>query len=186
LHERRVDALPERFLKLQEYLLEMLEDCPDHYFQEGPRSSKLNVDLGIEPHEVPSHPVTLFAQEGLEWDQYKTAHSNVQVYMLYNDPQTLCVEAPIWMETDAMLTGHIDLLRFSDDAVWVWDYKPGAADERYATTQTFAYALMLSTRTGIPLDQFRCGYFDDETSYIYQPKLAYAQQLTDAEQLVER
>ncbi len=184
IHKGRLNKLPSEYSDLQQYLFSMLDDCPDEKFQDGPRSSKLKLDLGIEPEEVDNHPVTSFAREGLEWDNYNTAHSNVQVYMLHNDPQTLCVEAPIWVEPDEAsyhnlfeesnpLSGHIDLIRFEGDKIWIWDYKPNAHREKYATTQTYFYAQMLSQRTGIPLDKFMCGYFDTDTTFIYKPEHKY-------------
>jgi hypothetical protein len=29
---------------------------------------------------------------------------------------------------------------------------------------------MLSKRTGIPLNNFRCGYFDDKNAYVFEPE----------------
>ena len=68
------------------------------------------------------------------------------------------------------LTGHIDLLRVDNNKIWVWDYKPGALKEKYAATQTYFYALMLAKRTGISLDNFRCGYFDTAHALMFKPK----------------
>jgi len=131
--------------------------------------------------KIKGHEVCELARQGLELDQYNTAHTNVQMFMLSNDDKTISIEVPIWMLeselpnycdffncTDA-LTGHIDALRIEDGLVWVWDYKPNAHREKYATTQTNFYALMLSQRTGIPIDQFRCGYFDDDHAFIFKP-----------------
>jgi len=102
--------------------------------------------------------------------------------MLENDGTTLAMEIPIWLmpnelagyktlfKSEEILTGHIDILRVEDGKIWIWDYKPNANKEKYATTQTFFYALMLSKRTGIDLDKFRCGYFDQNFSYVYKPE----------------
>jgi len=113
--------------------------------------------------------------------KFRTAHSNVQMFMLQNDDKTISIELPIWLlehelqdyyailaSRDA-LTGHIDALRIEDGKVWVWDYKPRAAKEKYASTQVQFYALMLSQRTGIPMERFRCGYFDEDTAFIFKP-----------------
>ena len=70
----------------------------------------------------------------------------------------------------ASRAGHIDVLRVEDGAIWVWDYKPNASLEKYAATQVFFYALMLSKRTGIPLEKFRCGYFDSYNCYMFKPE----------------
>jgi len=42
--------------------------------------------------------------------------------------------------------------------------------EEYASTQTYFYALMLSKRTGIPLENFRCGYFDSHYAFMFKPE----------------
>ena len=69
------------------------------------------------------------------------------------------------------LTGHIDVLRVEDGKVWVWDYKPNATKEKYAHCQVLFYCLMLAKRTGIPLDRFRAGYFDEDTAFVFKPEV---------------
>ena len=71
--------------------------------------------------------------------------------------------------TTEPLTGHIDLVTIEDGKIWVWDYKPNAHKEKYADTQVYFQSLMLSKRTGIPLDKFRCGYFDWDRAYMFKP-----------------
>jgi hypothetical protein len=62
-------------------------------------------------------------------------------------------------------------LRIEDGNIWVWDYKPNAAKERYAATQVQFYSMMLSKRTGIPLEKFRCGYFDEDIAFAFRPQV---------------
>jgi ATP-dependent exoDNAse (exonuclease V) beta subunit len=103
----------------------------------------------------------------------------VQSFLLERDEHTIATEIPIWLKPEEMpdnlfpieepLTGHIDLLRLENNNVWVWDYKPNAFKEKYATTQVYFYSLMLSRRTGIPLAHFRCGYFDSAYAFIFDP-----------------
>ena len=102
--------------------------------------------------------------------------------MLQNDATTIGVEVPIWIMPyelevfkalfgcEEPLTGHIDVLRVENGKVWVWDYKPKATKEKYAHCQVLFYCLMLSKRTGIPLEKFRAGYFDEETAFMFEPK----------------
>ena len=183
LHEKKINTLcNKKFTPLQTYLNQTFDNCPDKHFNTGPRSSKLRFDVGIKPTLVENHEVCKLAEQGLASERYKTAHSNVQMFMLENDDKTLGVEIPIWLrhqelpafqkifDTKDPLSGHIDALRIEDKNIWVWDYKPHAEKEKYATTQTYFYALMLSRRTGIPLDHFKCGYFDDEIAFIFKPE----------------
>jgi hypothetical protein len=129
---------------------------------------------------VPNHEVCALAAQGLAWDRYSTPHSNVQMYMLEHDSSTFAMEVPLWAEQEELpalvelrkegpMSGHIDALRLEGDHVWVWDFKPNAAKERYASTQILYYAIMLSLRSGLPLEHFRCGYFDNRDCFIFDP-----------------
>jgi hypothetical protein len=161
----------------------MHEACPDHYFLSGPRSSALRFDVNTKHIRVDGHEVCRLAELGLANGGYRTAHSNVEVYMLERDAHTIAVEVPIWLlpgeleiyhalfDCEEPLTGHIDILRVEDGLVWIWDYKPHAEKEKYANCQLLFYALMMSKRTGIPLEKFRCGYFDEKTAFVFRPQL---------------
>ena len=166
---------------MSDYMYDVLDNCPNEYFDTGPRSSALRMKFDISPLQISGHEVCSLARSGLDEDRYTTAHSNVQMFMLQNDNKTISVELPIWIKHDELpdynhffntqdtLTGHIDALRIEDGLVWVWDYKPKAHKEKYASTQTNFYAIMLSQRTGIPMTKFRCGYFDDEHAFVFKP-----------------
>jgi hypothetical protein len=103
--------------------------------------------------------------------------------MIKNDSKTIGVEIPLWLDEKEMLefglkfnepgpiSGHIDVIRIEDDKIWIWDFKPKAAKEKYADMQVLMYALILSHRTQIPLEEFRCGYFDQHTSFVFEPKI---------------
>jgi hypothetical protein len=168
--------------KLNNYLHGVMQDCPDDFFNNGPRSSALRFSTGINPVSIRNHEISKMAGLGLEQNtQYKSGHYRVQMFLLEHDSSTVSIETPIWVHAKELkgfkkmfnshepLSGHIDVLRVEDDHVWIWDYKPNADYERYATTQVYFYALMLSKRTGIPLDRFRCGYFDENIAYAFKP-----------------
>ena len=179
IHKAKLDKLNVD-KNLKDFLIDMLENCPDHHFEKGPRSSVLKLNLNPKLENI-SHPVNHMARIGLESNYYGNAHLNVQMFMLAYDQSTIAIEVPLWLEahelksfenlfnSDEPLSGHIDVLSFDGDNIWIWDYKPNAHREKYATTQTFFYALMLSKRTKIPLKNFRCGYFDDKNTYVFSP-----------------
>jgi hypothetical protein len=173
------------FSELNSYLNDIMDDCPDEHFINGPRSSALRFSLPIKLDVHENHEVSRLCEEGLKtMDNYKTAHSKVQMFMLHFDKSSISVEAPIWINDSELtnfenifkekgaLSGHIDVIRVEDDGkIWIWDYKPKAEKEKYASTQVFFYALMTSQRTGIPLEKFMCGYFDENIAYTFKPKL---------------
>jgi hypothetical protein len=187
LHQAKLGLLKGNgYSNLHKYLHEVFDNCPQEPFLIGPRSSKLKFSLGITPRRIDNHEVSLLAKEGLNWNKYNDAHSNVQVFMLSYDNKTIGVEVPIWLKAEELgkkyeelfaskepLSGHIDVLRLEDNKLWIWDYKPNAEQEKYASTQTFFYALMLSKRTGIPLEKFMCGYFDEDTCFVFKPGEKY-------------
>ena len=138
-----------------------------------------NLDL----RQISGHEISNLASLGLKHnkDKFRDNHSKVQVFMLENDDKTIAMEVPVWLNdkefenflrtfrSDEPLTGHIDILRVEDDKIWIWDYKPKSLEEKFASTQIYFYCLMLSNRTGIPLEKFRCGYFDDRTAFVFDP-----------------
>lgn len=182
LHNEKIKELCKSYPELVLYLNEIFTKCPDEYFQVGPRSSKLRFKLNGETHQIVGHEVSDMALNGLRINEgYKTNHAKVQLFMLENDNKTIAMEIPIWIKPEELndlrhiiddklpLTGHIDILRIEDNKIWIWDYKPNAYNEKYAATQVYFYALMLSKRTGINLDNFRCGYFDGFYAYVFKP-----------------
>ena len=181
VHLDKLKRLARPFPALEEYLHAMFRECPHEYFGGGPRSSKLQLPIDLDWDHNTEHELCSFTEYALEHGRFKTAHSNVQVLMLETDDKTVAVEVPLWIEpgevssyrevfgSDLPFTGHIDALSITDEKIWVWDYKPGAAKEKYAHVQTYMYALALSKRTGLSLEHFRCGYFDSEDCYVFVP-----------------
>lgn len=185
IHALKLSELcKDNLFSLKNYLESVFQQCPHDYFQIGPRSSSLKFKLdNLDLKSVRNHDLCDWTKLGLEryGERYGTAHSQVQVFMLENDNKTVATEVPLWLQADEAefyhglfktnepLTGHIDLLRIEDDKIWVLDYKPNAHLEKFAATQVYFYALMLSKRTKIPLEKFRCGYFDWKDSYLFKP-----------------
>ncbi|MEA3431023.1 MAG: PD-(D/E)XK nuclease family protein [Nanoarchaeota archaeon] len=183
LHTIKTQSLCKNNLEsLRNYLNYVFESCPDEHFNSGPRSSSLKFNLNdVNLVKISGHEVSSLAKLGLDISRKLSAHSKVQLFMLEQDNKTLAVEVPLWLHpeelesytqifnSDEPLTGHIDALRVEDGKIWIWDFKPKAEKEKYASTQVFFYAYMLSKRTNIPLDSFRCGYFDEKIAYVFNP-----------------
>ncbi|MDD5650864.1 MAG: PD-(D/E)XK nuclease family protein [Candidatus Nanoarchaeia archaeon] len=179
LHTQKSLELSEDFPELHNYLETVFEKRPDEYFKQGISGSKLNFNLKLKIYQLNVHEICELTKEALKQDMKKTGHTKVELFFLERDDKTIASEIPIWIhpeelknkEIDGILTGHIDILRIENNKIWVWDYKPNAKQEKYASTQLYFYAQMLSKRTGIPIDKFRCGYFDENDAFIFEPKL---------------
>ncbi len=185
VNEAKLNALCKgSFSQLSTYLRGMFNNCPNEYFNYGPRGSCLKFEFVDDLISVAGHEVSTLAGLGLKVnnERFNDNHSKVQVFMLENDKTTIAMEVPIWLQSNELgcynemfnssdpLTGHIDVLRIEDGKIWIWDYKPNAHREKYASTQIFFYALMLSKRTRIPLEKFRCGYFDQNYAFLFKPE----------------
>ena len=189
MHKAKLDNFAENELgTLKDYLYSLFDNCPDEYFNSNLRSSQLKFRMNFNLDNLEEHEVNVVSKYGLivNSERYKENHAKVQMFMLEHDNKTIAMEIPIWTgkdeilehgdlftasETNNFLTGHIDLLRIEDGKIWVWDYKPNAKRELYAATQVYFYALMLSKRTGIDLDNFMCGYFDSNSAYVFNPSM---------------
>lgn len=187
VHSRKIEQLCSgELIALRKCLENLFLNCPNHLFQtqKGPRGSALKFVLPTRLMPASGHEVCNLAAHGLEVNKFRTEsnHSKVQLFMLEHDSNTIAMEVPLWMEyhehedflqlfrTIQPLTGHIDVLRVEDGKIWIWDYKPNARKEKYAATQVYMYALMLSKRTNIPLSLFRGGYFDSNDAYVFNPE----------------
>jgi hypothetical protein len=181
VHTQRTQTLLCDFPELHSFLNKMFTDCPHDKFMSGPRSSKLRFTVPVNITEIRGHEICTHANTSLQYGKFSTAHTNVEVGLLAADTKTLCVEVPLWLDAHEIegyetifasnepLTGHIDILRFENGKIWIWDFKPSAHKEKWAATQLNCYATMLSKRTGIELEKFMCGYFDEQTSFVFKP-----------------
>jgi len=179
LHTIKLNKLV-NFKQLKSYLNDIEKNCPNNFFESGPRSSMLNFKLGVKVLCIKGHEISGLTKKAIELNG--KSHQSIQTFMLENDDKTIACEIPIWLSNNEIsnfkeifnsklpLTGHIDLLRIEDDKIWIWDYKPNAIKQLYATTQVYFYALMLSKRASIPLDKFRCGYFDKDYAFVFIPE----------------
>ncbi len=158
------------------YLRSLLIYCPNEYFFSGSRASGFILNMQVSMNHSTSHEISSLVVQALRVGKFKSGHENVEKYLLESDPDTIACEVPVWYENpeqsrlciEGVLTGHIDVLRFENNGrIGIWDYKPRARYEKKAHMQVYLYALMLSQRTGIPLSNFLCGYFDSTDAYFF-------------------
>jgi hypothetical protein len=166
---------------MRDFLFRLRSDCPNHFFEIGPRISAVAWEMYPEATWDADCDLPELARAALREARYKGAHESVEVYCLGRDSSTSAVEVPVWLEREEMgpfrpcfpstgpLTGHVDILRINSESIEVWDYKPDVALADKAGMQVFIYALVLSVRTEIPLDHFRCGFFDANSAWSFNP-----------------
>ncbi|MCF7849529.1 MAG: PD-(D/E)XK nuclease family protein [Kiritimatiellales bacterium] len=74
------------------------------------------------------------------------------------------------------IAGHIDLLQWKFDTLYILDFKPNARKERKqkVASQLLLYAIALSVRTAVPMERMRCAWFDGEDFFSFAPWSAQA------------
>ena len=176
-HKGKLELFGEDFPSLVSYVKRFESGCPSFFDSIENRCSKLKIDVAIEKttEENMVSKLTSFVLKACSTKRKR--HSIVENFMLLNDDSTIACEVPVWMwekNLDLSIAGHIDLLQMRNDLVYVLDYKPEAAREKDETvaSQLYLYASGLSFRISIPLDKFRCAWFDDKNYYEFEPKKA--------------
>jgi len=171
---------------LASYLNLLFTDCPNHIFRrnEFRVSGKTckNCEIDIELTHETNHELINLAKQSRSFNKFKSRHENLQKFFLEKDSFTVACEIPVWIGPNEFedyskffnqmeaLTGHIDILRLEENGkIGVWDYKPGAFHEQNAQAQVFLYSFMLAARTGITLENFICGYFDEVDIFYFNP-----------------
>ena len=108
--------------------------------------------------------------------------------MLINDSVTVAVEIPIYLTAadlayyrhhgfdldfhSEVITGLIDFVQLRNGYLHILDYKPEAWKETRAHVQLTIYALALARRTGLPLKNFKCAWFDEKDYFEFFPLTA--------------
>lgn len=159
--------------KFLEYAVDLLEMRLPDGFSHPPRASGMRFPR-LQCHEV-DHPLKEFARCAHRVSSKGSRHERMETFLMLSDRASVAVEVPVWMTPresqlfDSNLTGHIDLVRLTDK-IEIWDYKPYASREIFASCQVYWYCRMLSARLRIDLKKFRCGFFDAYHVYVIEPE----------------
>jgi hypothetical protein len=159
--------------KLLKYIQDLLEMKLPNGFSHPPRASGMRFPQ-LKCHEL-DHPLKEFARCAHRISITGSRHERMETFLMLSDRASVAVEVPVWMTPkesqlfDSHLTGHIDLIRLTDK-IEIWDYKPYASREIFASCQVYWYCRMLSARLNIDINQFRCGFFDAQNVYVINPE----------------
>lgn len=173
-HLPKVEMLCARYPSLIQYLTDMEKQCPSDIFKEDERCSQLRVDVDIKREGWYNLACKLAGFALTACDNTRERHNAVEEFMLVNDSSTIACEIPVWFwekNLDIGVCGHIDILQIRQGRIFVLDFKPGAEKEKKGNvaSQLYLYASGLSFRTGIPLQRFRCAWFDEHVYYEFSP-----------------
>ncbi|MDP2907975.1 MAG: PD-(D/E)XK nuclease family protein [Nanoarchaeota archaeon] len=186
-----------KFLPVKDYLKRVpTESFPHHIF--GPKKEEgLGAEQRASQMKLGLLPVVKLSKNnlanklaGLALQLAKTnkeRHERIQEFMLVNDSTTIAVEAPVYLTHDDIeyfkerkftldfenyktpITGHIDILQIRNNLIHILDYKPEAEKEKKAVKQLTIYALALASRTKLPVNYFKCAWFDEKSYFEFFP-----------------
>jgi len=172
--ERKISESENRHKrKFLEYIRSLLEMRLPAGFSHPPRASGMRFPQ-LKCYEI-DHLLKEFARCAHRVSIQGSSHERMETFLMLSDKASVAVEVPVWMTPkesqlfESNLTGHIDLIRLTDK-IEIWDYKPYASQEVFASCQVYWYLRMLSARLTIDLDEFRCGFFDAYNVYVIEPE----------------
>ena len=173
-HLPKLEMLSSKYPSLMQYLKNMKTRCPSDIFKENERCSQIKLNVSIKKHGRYNQACKLAAFALKACNKNKERHNKVEEFMLINDSSTIACEVPVWFwdkNLDLGICGHIDILQIRQGKIYVLDFKPDAGKEKESkvASQLYLYALGLSFRTKIPLQSFRCAWFDENIYYEFNP-----------------
>ncbi len=176
-HKAKIELLSKEFPSLISYIKKFETGCPDFFDSIENRCSQIKIEVNVEKNASENDASRLAAMalnvRPCNWER----HSAVENFMLVNDDSTIACEVPVWFwekNLNSGIAGHIDLIQIKNGLVYILDFKPVAARENDSkvASQLYLYASGLSFRTSIPLDKFRCAWFDDKDYFEFEPRKA--------------
>jgi len=150
---------------------------PDFFDSIEKKCSQIKIEVNVEKKACQNDASRLAALALKVRPEVRERHSAVENFMLINDDSTVACEVSVWLwekNIRANIAGHIDLIQIKNGLVYILDFKPVAARENDSkvASQLYLYASGLSFRTSIPLDKFRCAWFDDKDYFEFEPRKA--------------
>ena len=175
-HKYKLDVfVKEKFPGLAEYITRFERGCPDVFFEIGERCSQPMFKVPVKSKKRVNLACEMagFAVQAAKDNRER--HKMVERFMLINDTASIACEVPVWYwekNIDNGVTGHIDMVQVRNDLVYILDYKPNAVKDKKASCQLYHYAIALSFRTRVPLENMRCAWFDQDSYFEYSPSEA--------------
>ncbi len=179
-HRGKTDILC-KYPSLAEYVKGLERGCPE-FFENDNRCSQRKITISFKKSDRYNLACMLAGFALKSARSNKERHSVVETFMLINDSSTIACEVPVWFwekNLDVGICGHIDILQIRNGKIYILDFKPDAIreNENKVASQLYLYASGLSFRTGIPLINFRCAWFDEYNYFEFSPidaKVSYS------------
>ncbi|MBM3199569.1 IS1 family transposase [Candidatus Woesearchaeota archaeon] len=172
-HKGKLEAFG-KFQGLKRFVFKVIGGVDGRYFiEDNERCSQLRKETSVNLKVIDNAKLSRVVGSVLKLvANNRQRHSIVETLMLNCDRDTVAVEVPVWYwdkDRNVGVCGHIDILQVKYGKAWVLDYKPNAEQEDIdkVVSQLSSYALALSFRTGVRLEDVKCGWFDESKMYLF-------------------
>jgi len=158
---------------LKDFVFRLSKGIDDELFSNSNRCSQAKEDVSVNVKVFENTKLNKVIGDALKLVRSnKQRHSVVENLLLSCDRDTVAVEVPVWYWDkikDVGVCGHIDILQVKYGKVWILDYKPNASAENVdkVVSQLYNYALGISFRANVKLKNIRCGWFDENKTYMF-------------------
>ncbi len=174
-HKPKLKMLCRNFPSLITYIEKFEKGCPEFFSDIKNRCSQIKIEVNIKKESKYNNACRLSNFSLKSCNANSQRHSVIENFMLINDSSTIACEVPVWLwekNLNMSISGHIDMLQIRSNKICILDFKPNASreNEKKVASQLFWYATGLAFRTGIPLNNFVCAWFDDHNYYEFNPK----------------
>lgn len=174
-HKPKLEMLCKNsFPSLTTYIKKFEQGCPAFFDDIKNRCSQIKIEVSIKKESKYNNACRLASFVLKSCDINSQKHSTVENFMLINDSSTVACEVPVWFwekNLNMSINGHIDILQIRSNKIYILDFKPNASreNEKKVASQLFWYATGMAFRTGVPLKNFVCAWFDDRNYYEFHP-----------------
>jgi len=175
-HKPKLETLCKNsgFSPLIGYIESFEKGCPKFFNDIENRCSQAKIEVKIKKESRYNNACRLAGFALKACDNNSERHAAVEKFMLINDSSTVACEVPVWLwekNLNMGVSGHIDILQIRGNKMYILDFKPEAfrENEQKVASQLFWYASGLSFRTGVPLNNFRCAWFDNRNYFEFIP-----------------
>lgn len=171
-HKAKLDFCNSK--NLIKFLKNLDKNFPHKFFEEDQRCSQLKFNVNLQLKAKYNYACKLSKLSLKAAKTNKERHNVLENFILVNDKATIATEVPVWFwdkRKNIGICGHIDILQFRKNKIHILDYKPNADKENKSKviSQLYLYALALSFRTKMKLENFRCAWFDDKNYFEFNP-----------------
>ena len=177
-HKAKIDLFSRNYKSLIYYLKSLEQNFPHNIFESDSRCSQIKVNIEILRKDKNNYACKLANFSLSSVSSNTERHELVESFMLMNDTATIAVEVPVWFwekninayEGGIGICGHIDILQLKFGKIYILDFKPEAdkENEQKVSSQLYLYARGLSFRARIPLERFRCAWFDADNYFEFE------------------